>query len=73
VAYFDQAIALGAGKNAGAYVAKAEGIALPGADRPAFEALLKQALQASEAQHDLPSAVMRERALWLQASADDLF
>ncbi|MGS0754163.1 TRAP transporter TatT component family protein [Roseateles sp. GG27B] len=72
-AYFDQAIAIGSGKNAGAFVAKAEGIALPAADRPAFDALLRQALIASLARADLQNAVMAERAQWLLDSADDLF
>jgi predicted anti-sigma-YlaC factor YlaD len=71
--FFDRAIALGDGKNAGAFVAKAEGIALPQGNRSAFEALLRQALEASKARADLPNSVMRERALWLLESADDLF
>jgi hypothetical protein len=71
--YFDQAIRLGAGRNAGAWVAKAEAIALPAQDRPAFEALLQQALSASQQHRDLSNEVMRERALWLLANADDLF
>jgi len=71
--YFDQAIALGSGRQAGAYLAKAEGWALPANDRPAFEALLRQALVASEARRDLANGVMRERALWLLDAADDLF
>ncbi|OYU45790.1 MAG: hypothetical protein CFE44_05655 [Burkholderiales bacterium PBB4] len=72
-AYFDFAIAASAGKSAGAYVAKAEGIAQPAGDRKAFEALLHQALSASAARRTLANAAMRERALWLLASADDLF
>jgi len=72
-AYFDRAIALGAGLSAGPFVAKAEGLALPAADRPAFEALLRQALAASAARRDLQNEVMRERAQWLLDSADDLF
>jgi Tfp pilus tip-associated adhesin PilY1 len=71
--YFDQAIALGAGKNAGAFVAKAEGIALPAHDRPAFEVLLRQAITASKSKRDLSNEVMRERAQWLLDEADDLF
>ncbi len=71
--YFDQAIAVSAGKSAGAFVAKAEGVALPAGDRPAFEALLQQALAASVARRDLPNQVMRERAQWLLSVADDLF
>ena len=71
--YFDQAIALGGGKNAGAFVAKAEGIALPAHDRPAFEVLLQQAVTASKSKRDLSNEVMRERAQWLLDEADDLF
>ena len=72
-AYFDQAITLGAGKNAGALVGKAEAIALPAQDRLAFEALLRQAIAASESRRDLSNEVMRERATWLLETADDLF
>lgn len=72
-AYFDQAIALGQDKNAGAFVGKAESIALPANDRAAFEALLQKALAASNARRDMPNEVMRERAQWLLDSADDLF
>ena len=73
VAYFDRAIAAGAGRNAGALVAKAEGVALPANDRPAFEALLRQALAAGNARQDLQNAIMRERAQWLLDNVDDLF
>lgn len=73
VAYFDQAIAASAGQSAGAYVAKAESIALPDGDRSAFEALLQQALAASTRRRDLQNEVMRERAQWLLDTADDLF
>jgi predicted anti-sigma-YlaC factor YlaD len=72
-AYFDHAIALGADKNAGAFVSKAEGIALPANDRPTFEALLRQAVVAAQARRDVANEVMRERALWLLETADDLF
>ena len=71
--YFDQAIAIGAGKSAGAFVAKAESIALPAGNRPAFEALLQQALTASTSRRDLSNEVMRERAQWLLDNANDLF
>jgi len=71
--YFDQAIKLGAGKNAGALVAKAESIALPAGDRASFDTLLHLALQASDAKRNLQNEVMRERAVWLQETADDLF
>jgi hypothetical protein len=72
-AYFDEAIALGQEKSAGAFLAKAEGVALPANDRVAFEALLQQALKASDARRDLSNEVMRERAQWLLDNADDLF
>ena len=71
--YFDAAIAAGAGNSAGAFVAKAEGVALPAADRKSFESLLQQALDASAARRTVANAAMRERALWLLANADDLF
>ncbi|MEY8876615.1 MAG: TRAP transporter TatT component family protein [Leptothrix sp. (in: b-proteobacteria)] len=71
--YFDQAITVSAGTSAGAYVAKAESWAQPAGDRAAFDALLRQALQAAAARRDLPNEVMRERAQWLLDSADDLF
>ena len=71
--YFDQAIALAGGVAAAPLVAKAEGVAQPGGDRAGFEALLRQALAVAAAHPGLQNAVMRERALWLLASADDLF
>lgn len=72
-AYFDRAQAAGAGRNAGVFVARAEALALPAGDRPAFEALLRQALAASNAKRDLGNQVMAERAQWLLATGDDLF
>lgn len=71
--YFDRALAAGRGRNAGVLVAKAEGLALPDGDRTAFEDLLRAALAAGAAHGDLANAVMRERALWLLGTADDLF
>jgi predicted anti-sigma-YlaC factor YlaD len=72
-AYYDQAIALGKGQEAGPYVAKAEGVALPAEDRKQFEQLLKQALDISQQHRSLQNVVMRERAQWLLSSVDDLF
>ena len=72
-AYFDRAIALGQGQEAGPYVAKAEGVALPAEDRKQFEQLLKQALDISQQHRSLQNEVMRERAQWLLSSVDDLF
>lgn len=71
--FFDRAAALGDGRNAGVFVSRAEALALPAGDRPAFEALLRQALAAADVQRDLANEVMRERATWLLAMADDLF
>ena len=71
--YFDEAITISQGKNAGAYIAKAEGIALPQSQREAFEILLKSAIETSDKYPDLSNNVMRERALWLLRSAEDLF
>jgi predicted anti-sigma-YlaC factor YlaD len=71
--YFDQAIALGGANSAGPLVGKAEGVALPAGDRAAFDALLLKALAVAERHPGLQNSVMRERALWLQTQADDLF
>jgi predicted anti-sigma-YlaC factor YlaD len=71
--YFDQAIALGATLSAGPLAAKAEGASLPNGNRPEFETLLRQAVAVSIAHPDMQNAVMRERAQWLLAIADDLF
>jgi hypothetical protein len=73
IQYFDQAIEMGAGAQAGPYVAKAEAIALADGDRPAFEALLRKALAASDKRTDLNNQIMRQRAQWLLDSADELF
>ncbi len=73
---FDQAIAQGQGQNAGAYVAKAEGIALPAGDRPEFEKLLREALTVQDhpgSPLTLGNTVMRQRAEWLLSKIDDLF
>jgi predicted anti-sigma-YlaC factor YlaD len=71
--YFDAAISLGANRNAGPLVAKAEGFALPANDRASFERLLQQAVEVSNAHPGLANAVMQERATWLLSVADDLF
>jgi predicted anti-sigma-YlaC factor YlaD len=72
-AYYDQAIALGKGLEAGPFVAKAEGVALPAEDRKQFEKLLKQAIDISQQHRSLQNEVMRERAQWLLSNVDDLF
>ena len=71
--YFDQAIDFSGGQEAGPYVAKAEGVALPAEDKKLFEQLLRKALDISQQHRSLPNEVMRERAQWLLASVDDLF
>lgn len=76
LAWFDQAIEQSAGRSVGAYLAKAEGHALPAGDRAQFESLLLQALAIRDAA-DSPlltqNEVMRRRARWLQTHVDDLF
>lgn len=71
--YFDQAIAAAGGNNAGALVAKAEGIALAEGDRDQFESLLRQAVGIARARHNLQNRIMAERAQWLLDQAEDLF
>lgn len=74
--YFDDAIRLAHGTSAGAFVAKAEGIALPAGNKPAFTDLLGQALAVKDAPGSpkmLANEVMRRRARWLLDTADDLF
>jgi hypothetical protein len=74
--WFDEAIALSAGRSAGPWVAKAEGDALPAGRRAEFEALLKAALAVPITAHDpraLQNEVMRRRAAWLLEQAPDLF
>lgn len=71
--YFDRAIAAGAGRQAGALVAKAEALSQPAGDRAAFERLLREALAIAAAHRDLSNEVMRERAQWLLDTADDRF
>lgn len=71
--WFDQAITQSGGRDPGAFVAKAEGIALPAGDRAAFEALLRQALAVTPAKPGLQDVVMQRRARWLLEQAPDLF
>ena len=71
--YFDAAITISQGQNAGAYIARAENIALVQGQREAFETLLKTAIEVSDKHPELSNELMRERALWLLRSADDLF
>jgi hypothetical protein len=74
--WYDQAIARGGGKSAGALVGKAEGYAQPAGDRALFESLLKQAVaikDAPDSPQALQNEVMRRRAAWLLEQAPDLF
>jgi hypothetical protein len=73
LAYFDQAIKLSQGQEAGPYVAKAEGVALPAEDKKLFEQLLHQALDISKQHRNLQNEVMLERAQWLLDAVEDLF
>lgn len=72
-ALFDRAEAAAGGRSAGPFVARAEALAQPAGDRPAFEALLRQAVSVAEARRDLNNEVMRTRALWLLETLDDRF
>lgn len=54
-------------------LARAESLALPAGDRPAYERLLRQAIAAATPRRDLASQILRERAQWLLDSADDRF
>ncbi|MBU1365221.1 MAG: TRAP transporter TatT component family protein [Gammaproteobacteria bacterium] len=74
--WYDQAIAQGGGKSAGALVGKAEGYAQSAGDRALFESLLKQAVaikDAPDSPQALQNEVMRRRAAWLLEQAPDLF
>ena len=74
--YFDDAIRLSGGHSAGAWVAKAEGVAQPAGDKAAFVAPLQPALAVQDSPaspHALANEVMRRRARWLLGNADDLF
>ncbi len=71
--YFDAAILASNGKNAGAFVAKAEGIAQVQKDRQAYDFLLKKAVEVSDSNPNLGNEVMRGRAQWLLKTADDIF
>ena len=71
--YFEQAAETADGRDPGVWVAQAEALALPVGDRPAFEELLRRALATNPQRRDLNSEVMRQRAAWLLATADDRF
>ncbi|MDD2744123.1 MAG: TRAP transporter TatT component family protein [Rhodocyclaceae bacterium] len=74
--YFDQSIAQAQGRNAGAFIAKAEGYAQPAGDRVLFEQLLRQALAVKNEAGSplaLQNEAMRRRAAWLLLKAPDLF
>lgn len=74
--YFDDAIRFSGGRSAGAWVAKAEGVAQPAGDKAAFVELLRQAIAVQDSPaspHTLANEVMRRRARWLLGNADDLF
>jgi predicted anti-sigma-YlaC factor YlaD len=71
--YFDQAIAQSNGESAGPWVAKAESIALKKQDQKVFIQWLNEALRIAKIHRNLENEVMRERAIWLIETADDLF
>jgi hypothetical protein len=72
-ALFDRAVAAAAGRSAGPFVARAEALAQPAGDRPAFEALLRQAIEIAQSRRDLNNEVLRTRAAWLLETIDDRF
>jgi hypothetical protein len=74
--WFDEALQLAQGRSVAAFVAKAEGVALPAGDRAAFEQLLQQALAVKDATGSpltLQNQIMRRRAAWLLEQSPDLF
>lgn len=74
--WFDEALQLAQGRSVAAFVAKAEGVALPAGDRAAFEQLLQQALAVKDAPGSpltLQNQIMRRRAAWLLEQSPDLF
>ena len=71
--FFDQALQLGQGREAGAPLAKAEGWAQPAGDKAAFAALLDEALAISTRHPSLANDAARRRAQWLLDQIDDLF
>jgi len=71
--YFDRAIALGGEQNAGAWVARAESLALPAQQREDFEHDLRQALVVCQKFPTLQNQAMQARATWLLSISDDLF
>jgi hypothetical protein len=71
--YFAAARSASGDRNAGVFVAMAESLAQPAADREAFQALLRRAEQVAQGRTDPASQIMRERARWLLSRTDDLF
>lgn len=74
--YFEQSLAQAGGRSAGAYLAKAEGYALPMGDRALFEQLIGQVLAVRDeagSPFTLQNEVMRRRARWLQEKTGELF
>ncbi len=75
--HFERSKALAAGKRVSYLVSYAESVMVQKQDRPAFEALLNEALQFDPAtapkEQTLPNVLARKRAAWLLARADDLF
>ena len=71
--HFEQAAQFGRDEEAGPYVAMAEALALPAGDRERYLAWLRQAVAIATRHPGLSNAVMRERAEWLLATADQRF
>ena len=73
LAYFDQALQLGQGRQAGVLLAKAESLAQPAGDKATFASLLDEALAVSRRHPSLANDAARQRAQWLLDQIDDLF
>lgn len=74
--YFDRALEISHGHQAGAYLAYAESVLQPARDRAGFDTMLKKALAVdvnAEPSHRLLNVVMQQRARWLLAREDKLF
>jgi len=74
--HFQEALRLSSGLHASAYVGRAEALALPAQDRPAFEADLKAALAVDpdkDPTRRTAILVAQKRARWLLSRGGELF
>lgn len=74
--HYERALMLSHGRRASVYVAYAEAVAIPNQDRPAFMALLHEALAVdldADPEHRLLNMIAQRRARWLLERVDELF